>query len=254
MYPKIIDISWCQSQIDWAKLKELKVAVIMRCGQADYEDSRFQEHWANAARAGVLAGIYYFYQPNLGPESQIAAFLRIYNGLTVKPKVIFLDVEDICVGGGQPNIVPPSVITHSVWLWTWLSQVESETGVTPGIYTRADYWNQWTTRSYNWGRYPLWIASWLVYAPDIRLPLDWTKWTVWQYEGGTGRQEGVEGPCDLDVYNGSQVEMERFFGETEEPEPVTLESLDVRLKVVEGEIEKIKAIPIYQQHLPVVMK
>jgi lysozyme len=227
-YPKICDISEYQPVIDWPRLAELGVGIIVRCGQSNFEDGRFQEHYANALAAGVPVGIYFFFQPNLGPEVQITEFLRIYNGLAVKPKVISLDVENIAytdANGTKINILPPSPEIHSVWLMQWLSAVEKATGITPGIYTRQNYWDEWVRRSGakvnykgidytlpNWSHYWLWVASWTNYSSDIRMPKDWTTWKVWQYEGGTGRQDGIAGPVDLDSYNGTQDQMIEFFG------------------------------------------
>jgi len=233
-YPKICDISEYQPVIDWPRLAELGVGIIVRCGQSNFEDGRFQEHYAKALAAGVPVGIYFFFQPNLGPEVQITEFLRIYNGLAVKPKVISLDVENIAytdANGTKINILPPSPEIHSVWLMQWLQAVEKATGITPGIYTRADYWDAWVRRSgtkkvnYNgteytmpdWSHYWLWIASWTNYSSDIRMPKDWKTWKVWQYEGGTGRQDGITGPVDLNSYNGTQDQMIEFFGAKSKP-------------------------------------
>ena len=268
-YPKICDISYCQSQaIDWQRLKELGIGVIARAGQADFVDNLFLQHYNGAKTAGVSFGMYWFWQPNLSYPSQLAALLKVYNGLAVKPKVICIDVETIAyinTDGTKVNILPPSPEVHSVWLMKMFDGIEQATGVVPGVYTRADYWNTWVKRSGaivayggvtytlpNWSHYWLWIASWLNYAADIRLPADWKEWKVWQYEGGSGRQEGITGPVDLDYFNGTQVEMEAFFGGAapvvDPPAPeLTLESLDARLR-------KIERLPWYQQFFPVVNK
>lgn len=228
-YPKICDISFCQSQaIDWQKLKEQGIGVIARAGQADFVDNLFQRHYEGARAARVPFGMYWFFQPNMGPTNQLSALLRVYNGLGVKPKVICIDVENIAYAnadGTRVNILPPSIDIHSVWMMKFLQGIEQATGVVPGVYTRADYWNSWVKRSGaivnyggvtytlpDWSHYWLWIASWLNYAVDIRLPADWKEWKTWQYEGGSGRQEGITGPVDLDYYNGTQVQMEAFFG------------------------------------------
>lgn len=281
-YPKICDISFCQSQaIDWNKLKELGIGVIARAGQADFVDNLFQRHYEGARAAGVPFGMYWFYQPNLPHTTQLATLLAVYNSLPVKPRVICIDVENIAytdAAGSHINILPPSAEVHSVWLMKMLSGIEQATGVVPGVYTRADYWITWVKRSFalmnvggtnytlpDWSHYWLWIASWLNYAADIRLPLDWKSWKIWQYEGGSGRQEGITGPVDLDYFNGTQVEMEAFFGGTAPlntagsstpivppvPVPVppvlTLESLDARVR-------KIEKLPWYQQLFPAIEK
>jgi GH25 family lysozyme M1 (1,4-beta-N-acetylmuramidase) len=231
--PKIIDISYCQSidSIDWAKLKQLGVGVIMRMGQNTWEDQLFRGHYANAIKYGVSFGVYWFYQPDCPPGPQVAAFLKVYNSLSVKPKVISLDVEnisywtplldadghDVIGPDGKEvdvliNVLPPSAAIHSGWLYTWLTEIEKATGVVPGVYTRQDYWNAWTVASYAWDHFFLWIASWTNYSADIRMPRDWKVYTVWQYVGGTNRQDGVIGPVDGNYFNGDQAAMDKFFG------------------------------------------
>ncbi len=230
-YPVVIDISYCQAvaNIDWARLKELGVAVIMRMGQNIWEDNLFRAHYTNAVKYGVPFGVYWFYQPDQPPTLQIVAFLKSYNSLPIKPKVICLDVENISywedligedgkpvMQDGKPmqiliNITPPNATVHSIWLWIWLTEIEKATGNTPGIYTRADYWNLWTLRIYDWAHFFLWIASWTNYSSNIRMPLDWKVWTVWQWIGGENRQDGVIGPVDGNYFNGSQANMVAYF-------------------------------------------
>jgi lysozyme len=227
MNSKILDISYCQSQpIDWAGLAARNVGVIARAGQANFEDNLFDRHYAGATAAGVPFGMYWFYQPNMAPDQQVYTFLSIYKALANKPKVIMLDVENITYPG--VNIVPPSIDTHTAWLRKWLADVEAATGVIPGIYTRANYWDAWVRRSSAWGRYPLWIAAWTVYTSSVILPKDWSNWAIWQYEGGTGRDEDVTGPVDQNRYNGDDNAMRKFFGLPPLPTgPTDKEKLDI---------------------------
>ena len=95
MYPTIIDISYCQNLINWAILKLLGIAVVIRMGQSTYEDSMFRTHYENAVKYGVPFGVYWFFQPNFSAALQVEAFLKIWNSLPVKPTRIFLDVENI---------------------------------------------------------------------------------------------------------------------------------------------------------------
>jgi GH25 family lysozyme M1 (1,4-beta-N-acetylmuramidase) len=284
-YPKICDISFCQTQaIDWQRLHDLGIGIIARAGQADFMDNLFQRHYDGARAARVPFGMYWFFQPNLHHTTQLAALLAVYNGLAVKPKTIFIDVENIAytdAAGTHINILPPSVEVHSVWLMKMLAGIEQATGVVPGVYTRADYWNTWVWRSKtvvnmggtnytmpDWSHYWLWIASWLNYAADIRLPADWKEWKVWQYEGGSGRQEGITGPVDMDYFNGTQAEMETFFGgaapppppplptpvpPTPVPDPVyTLESVHAEIVAISARMDKIESLPWYKQFITVI--
>ena len=215
-YPTIIDISYCQQLINWAILKVLGIGVIIRMGQSVYEDTLFRTHYENAVKYGVPFAVYWFFQPDLSASLQVQAFLKIWNSLPVKPSRIFLDVENISyrdANGKLINIVPPSVEQHSYWLDLWLTTVEKATGITPGVYTRADYWDAWVNKSEKWSHFFLWIASWTLYSANIRMPRDWAEWIIWQNEGGTGRQDGVTGPVDKNKFNGDQAQMVAFLGD-----------------------------------------
>ena len=224
-YPRICDISYAQSDanMNWARIKELNIGIIMRCGQSNFEDALFRTHYKNAVDFGVLFGIYWFFQPNLEYSVQLKTFLNIYNSLPVKPKRIFVDVEPIVYTG--VSVFPPSPELHSYWLMNFLSGIESNTGVIPGIYTRQNYWNPWVKRSGTriviggmpyilpqWDHYDLWVASWTNYSANIFMPDDWKSWKIWQFEGGTGRQDGITGPVDLNNFAGTQEEMIAYFG------------------------------------------
>lgn len=236
--PQILDISLYQGAIDWPMLAQMRVGVIARIGQDDFIDAKWEQHYGAAVAAGVPIGGYWFYQPNRAPERQVSACLKYINGK--KLSVIALDVEDIYIGNGQPNIVPPSATVHSVWLQGWLTAIEAATGVTPGIYTRADYWDKWTVRSSTWQHYWLWIASWYNYTGSNppRLPLDWSTYKVHQYEGGTGRHPAVVGPVDRNYYNGTTAEMYRFFGATLPEEPPIPAGLEERVKKLEDYLQQ----------------
>ena len=226
-YPTICDISYAQpdKNINWTRLKELGVGIIMRAGQNVYEDSLFRTHYNNAVNSGVLFGIYWFFQPDQPHTLQVKKFMEVFDSLPVKPKRLFVDVEPIVYPG--VSIFPKTPELHSYYLMSFLQEVENHTGIKTIIYTRADYWDVWVRRSgarilYNgmpyilpdWSQYPLWIASWTIYSQNVRIPLDWkdTGWKIWQYEGGTGRQDGIVGPVDKNYFNGTQAEMVDYFG------------------------------------------
>lgn len=152
-YPTICDISYAQADanMNWSRIKELGIGIIMRGGQANYEDALFRTHYNNAVKYKVPFGIYWFFQPNMDYSYQLTAFMRLYDSLSVKPKQLFIDVEPIV----YPNvsIYPPSVDMHSYWLMKFLKGIEDHTKIKATIYTRADYWDVWVKRSGKGGKY-----------------------------------------------------------------------------------------------------
>ena len=215
-WPQIRDISYAQSGFNGKGLAKRGVALIMRMGQGIWLDSDFWDNYNNARANGVKFGVYWFLQPNMAYGPQLSAFLSIYNSLPWKPKVIALDVEDI--NTGTVIVLPPSVAYNNANVLGWLQGVESATGVIPGVYTRKNYWEQWTYRMDVWKHYWLWIASWTSYSIYIAMPVDWPTWTVWQSEGGTGRDIDIPGPVDIDNFHGTQEEQDAFFEGEEMPE------------------------------------
>ena len=209
-WPQIRDISYCQSGFNGKNLASRGVALIIRMGQGIWLDAEFWDNYNSARDSGVSFGIYWFLQPNMAFGPQLEAFLSIYNSLPWKPSVIALDVEDINTGSAV--ILPPSVAYNTNNVLGWLQGVESATGIIPGVYTRKNYWEQWTYRMDIWKHFWLWVASWTTYSIYIAMPVDWPTWKIWQSQGGTGRDPDIPGPVDIDNFHGTQAEQNDFFG------------------------------------------
>ena len=273
-YPQVRDISYAQAGFNGAGLAKRGVALMIRMGQNDWIDSRFWEHYNNAIRNKVMFGVFWFFQPDAPFEPQLAAFLAVYNSLPWKPPVICLDVENISFwttydengmqiadADDRPmeiliNINPPSPAIHTQRLLGWLRGVEKATGHIPGIYTRQNYWDAWTIAGSGFNHFWLWVASWTNYSTNIFMPRDWSKWTLWQSEGGTGRDIDIPGPVDQDSFNGNQEQEVAFFGGTDMPttpfEPFTVEVTSAWLTVTSGPgntYPPVKWIPIGTQVL-----
>ena len=240
----INDISaYAQPWINWPVYAEHTSGALLRTGQGAYgEDNQtlFKEHYDNCLKYGILRGLWHFHQPDQPAKYQVAKFLEIYNLLSWKPKRNYLDVEDIVYNvynadgsvKERVSIRPPSKEYHTVALMEWCDTYKKATGNILGFYTRADYWNTWVIPSKtefwyggikyltpDWSECPLWIASWYNYQlGDPRLPRDWNTWILHQYEGGTGRTEGILGynnslgPVDQNRFNGNYQEMLDYFG------------------------------------------
>lgn len=126
------------------------------------------------------------------------------------------------------NVVPPSKEFFTYHLWQWLVKAEKLSGLPPeqiGVYSREDYLKQWLIPSGtqfmfagvlhtapDWRCWFAWPATWTQYADSPIIFTGWDGWKLWQFEGGTGRIEGVDGPCDQNHFNGTQAECEAFFG------------------------------------------
>ena len=171
---KIVDVSLYNAVTDWSLLKANVSAVLIKSSQGTVEDKTFRDKLVNAQAIGMRVGIWHFYHPDMEWKPQADKFLAIYNSLVKKPRWIGLDCEESSWkdnDGVMHTVLPPDVGKYSAWLAQWLAAVQAATGITPAIYTRATWWDQWVTPG-QWGRYPLWVAHYGVVKPT--LPNGWT--------------------------------------------------------------------------------
>ena len=75
------------------------------------------------------------------------------------------------------------------WARNWLQEVERLTGRTPIIYTGYYFWRDSVGGPTDFGRYPLWVASWTNAAAPALIPSSWSTWTFWQWTS-TGSSAG----------------------------------------------------------------
>lgn len=80
---------------------------------------------------------------------------------------------------------------NAYYLNELLTRIESEYGYKPMIYTRSWFWNNNVDSSYDFSKYPLWIADYV--DGDVELPKHWSNanktWSWWKYS----KEENVNG-------------------------------------------------------------
>ena len=87
---------------------------------------------------------------------------------------------------------------------TWLYQIEIRYNVKPIIYTNLKFYNKILAGHFN--DYPVWIARYSFREPILASGRDWH---FWQY-GNRGRIKGVFGNVDFNVFNGTELDLERL--------------------------------------------
>jgi GH25 family lysozyme M1 (1,4-beta-N-acetylmuramidase) len=211
---KIVDVSQWNVITDWALLKESCEGILIKSSQGIVEDPTFRLKFAGSKSNDMRVGIWHFYQPDMDWKIQADAFLKIYNSLPAsqKPPWIGLDCEEsawVDDKGVKHTDLPPSVAIYSAGLAQWLITIVVETKITPTIYTRASWWNQWVTPGH-WNIYPLWVAHYGVVKPT--LPRDWAgnQWQFWQW--GESQTPGIKMPVDSDWFDGTEEELDVLFG------------------------------------------
>jgi len=197
-----IDVSHHQGSINWNLVaNDGKVFAYCKATEGmTYQDPNFTTYMTNGTAAGVVMGAYHFARPDNNSATQDAnnfiTHAQNYIGNGYLPPV--LDLEDPNSSTHLDQIYTSSQLTN--WVQTWLSTVETQTGVRPIIYTNSNYAN-FLQSSVN--TYGLWIAKpgTSPTTPPTNIGI-WNDWVFKQYSW-YGSVNGISGNVDLDVFHGS---------------------------------------------------
>lgn len=180
-----IDISWCQTQVDWSKVKT-DFAIIQAGGGRvkNKKDDMFESHYAGAKSAGIPVGAYWFSRALTVDEAIAEAdiFISILNGKQFEYPV-YMDVEvqkQLDLGKDKLSEIVKAFI----------ERVE-KAGYWGGLYISRSHLQTYIT-DYVKNRFALWIAEWgtkLNYNGNVG---------IWQ-RSESGTVDGITGNVDLDV-------------------------------------------------------
>ncbi|MBR2658304.1 hypothetical protein IKG28_00155 [Candidatus Saccharibacteria bacterium] len=188
-YQKGVDVSSYQENVDFKKLKEQHIdfAYIKATEGNSHVDKSFNEKWAAAKEAGVLAGAYHYFVYNNSGASQAENFVKTIGDLdgSLIPAVdMELTPEEV------QN--PPEKDAVVRGLKAFLAVVEEKYGVKPLIYAQKDYFDKYLADDF--ASYPRWIRN-VFYPVFIDVG---EEWTVWQY-CDRGMLEGYSGEKYIDL-------------------------------------------------------
>jgi GH25 family lysozyme M1 (1,4-beta-N-acetylmuramidase)/subtilase family serine protease len=207
-----IDVSHYQGTINWnlVSASGKTFAYAKATEGMTYTDPNFYTYMANGVNAGLIMGAYHFARPDNNTAIQDAnnfiSAASAYIGPGFLPPA--LDIED--TPNNLQTSYSPSQLT--AWVQQWMTTVENATGVTPIIYTNANY-AQYLNSSIN--NYGLWIANWSggPSTPPTNLGV-WNDWKIKQYSE-TGIVSGISGNVDLNVFNGNVAAFNSFINSTQ---------------------------------------
>lgn len=181
---KGIDISYCQTRIDWDKLDV--DFVIMRAGygrEVSQKDAMFESHYANAKQRGIPCGCYWYsYAMDVeGAKKEAQACIEVIKGKQFEYPV-FYDVEEskqFALGKEKVSEIMRTFIEtlEAAGYWTGLY----------GSYSSLMNYTSDYIRTYK----AIWLAHWGVQKSPYPY-----QYGTWQY--AVGRIDGVYGDCDLD--------------------------------------------------------
>ena len=191
-----IDISHYQSYINWDTVaaQDIHFAFVKATEGLSMSDTMFCYNWAEMKRVGIKRGAYHFYRPTIPAQEQADNFTRLvemeYGDL---PPVLDVEVLDG---------VSKTILINGIR--TWLYQVEIRYNVKPIVYTNLKFYNRILAGHFD--DYPIWIARYSFREPTLACGRDWH---FWQY-GNQGRIKGIYGDVDFNVFNGTELDLERL--------------------------------------------
>ncbi len=137
-----IDVSYCQSKIDWSKLKENIDFIILRANQGTMKDAKFDEFISESNINNIPVGIYCFNNYTSDSCSEMDLFISAQKeqaqttiDLLANKKITFpayLDVEPTRSGVDIQDQLEPEKIKVMLDIWYETMNIN---GYKPGIYS-----------------------------------------------------------------------------------------------------------------------
>ncbi len=187
-----VDLSYHNKTVDFEALADDGVDfVILRVGYDEIKDSKFDEYYTAARRAGLDIGAYvYTYATNVDDlVTHTTAILKFLEGKTFEYP-IYLDIED----NDQKDL---SIETLMEMCSEYCELLVHE-GYYPGIYSYRNFINYYMDAEQLAARFEVWAAhypnSMTLYGEDYYID----EYNMWQYTE-TGRIDGVNGNADLNI-------------------------------------------------------
>ena len=198
----VVDLSHHNGSVNLVRAKAAGVVgIIQKATQGrTFVDPTYVGNRGKAADAGVLWGAYHFGTGGDGVR-QAEHFLS-----TVEPgpeTLLVLDLESNPQGPSMSLEEARGFVTH----------VKENTGRFPGLYS-GHYVKEklGTTTDPILGQCWFWLAQ---YGPTAVVPVNWARWTMWQYtDGALGAEPHVVdgiGRCDRDRFNGDEDGLRRLW-------------------------------------------
>jgi lysozyme len=218
-----IDVSHYQGDIDWPEVYDAGYRfAFVKATEGDHRppviiDPSFATNMENGRDAGLLMGAYHVAHPEMNDAVDEAEFFvsvaETYLGegylrpaLDLEQKIVDQVIEEKGIEEGRNYL--------SSWVETWISTVKEAIGVEPLIYVSADTAENYLNEAI--AQYNLWIAHY-TYNPNIPPNTGiWDDWDFWQYSD-KGTVPGIDEYVDLDLFKGSEEELNNFLIIENEP-------------------------------------
>lgn len=195
-----IDISHYQGNINWDKVHDalidgnpIRFIIIKGTEGNSMLDENFNDNFYNAREYGFIRGAYHYFVPGVDAKSQADYYLKqVHLEEGDLPPV--LDFEQ------TGNLTPEKVRNDAL---VWLRRVEKKYKVKPVLYTYYKFKMKYFSGR-DFDEYPYWIAHY--YVDTLKYQ---GAWKLWQHTD-LGQVDGIKPRVDLNVYNGSMYDLEKF--------------------------------------------
>lgn len=201
---KVIDVSYCQSSINWARVKNAGIkGAIVRCGFRGYEsgklqqDSMFLNHLKGAKAAGLKVGVYFFTEginAKEGKEEADYTIKLIKNAGIKLDYPIAIDTEHIRKKAGEkePRANNLSKAKRTEVIKAFCEQIKVK-GYEPMVYAST----AWLNNNLDMSKLPykVWCAQ---YYSKCEYK---GKYVMWQYTS-SGKVDGVKSDVDMNYWYG----------------------------------------------------
>ncbi len=190
---KAIDVSYCQSGVDYKKVKSSGIgAVLIRAGygrETYQKDSQFETHYRNAKANGLLVGAYWYSYANRVEDAkrEAKACLACINGKKFDYP-IYYDMEE----SWQAKL-GKSLCTAMAKAFC---DAIVAAGYKAGVYANLNWFNNYLDYATLKKSYSIWLAQW---SSSNSLACD-----IWQ-NSSTGKINGISGNVDTDVILNSSI-------------------------------------------------
>jgi GH25 family lysozyme M1 (1,4-beta-N-acetylmuramidase) len=182
-----IDVSYCQTNVDYNKVKNSGIdAVIIRAGfgkETYQKDSEFETHYRNAKKAGLAVGVYWYsYAYSVAEAKQEAKVcLACIKGKTLELPVYY-DLEE----SGQTRLGMSALTNIAI---AFCDAIKSG-GYRAGVYSNLNWLNNHLDYERLRSKYSIWLAQWSS-SPS-------KSCDIWQ-NADNGRITGISGNVDTDI-------------------------------------------------------
>lgn len=182
-----IDVSYCQTNVDYNKVKNSGIdAVIIRAGfgkETYQKDSEFETHYRNAKKAGLAVGVYWYsYAYSVAEAKQEAKVcLACIKGKTLELPVYY-DLEE----SGQTRLGMSALTNIAI---AFCDAIKSGS-YRAGVYSNLNWLNNHLDYERLRSKYSIWLAQWSS-SPS-------KSCDIWQ-NADNGRITGISGNVDTDI-------------------------------------------------------